>query len=48
MENDRGMFGFSVFKNIIYIEKYPLLDENMSDYNIGARKKHQESSIHST
>ena len=43
MNNDRGIFGLSVFKKIIdkiiYIEKYPLLDENMSDSNIGARKK---------
>ena len=43
MDNDRGIFGLSVFKKIIdkliYIEKYPLLDQNMSDSNIGARKK---------
>jgi hypothetical protein len=32
MENDRGIFGLSLFKKMIdklvYIEKYPLLDEN--------------------
>ena len=43
MDNDRGIFGLSVFNKIIdkliYIEKYPLLDQNMSDSNIGARKK---------
>ena len=42
MENDRGIFGLSVFKKIIdkiiYLEKYPDLDENMSESNIGARK----------
>ena len=34
MENDRGIFGLSIFKKImdkiIYLEKYPLLDANMS------------------
>ena len=43
LENDRGIFGLSVFKKIldkiIYLEKYPLIDLNMSDSNIGARKK---------
>ena len=43
MENDRGIFGLSVFKKIIdkiiYLDKYPLLDENMLDSNIGARKR---------
>ena len=43
MENERGIFGLSVFKKIIdkiiYLEKYPHLDENMSDSNIGARRK---------
>ena len=42
MENDRGIFGLSIFKKIIdkivYIEKVPQLDENMSDSNIGARR----------
>ena len=37
-----GIFGLSVFKmiidKIIYLEKYPDLDENMSESNIGARK----------
>ena len=43
MENDKGIFGLSIFKKmidkLIYLEKYPLLDANMSDSNIGARKK---------
>ena len=43
MDNDRGIFGLSVFKKMIdkllYLEKYPLLDSNMSDSNVGARKK---------
>ena len=33
------MFSKKIIDKIIYIEKYPLLDENMSDSNIGARKK---------
>ena len=43
LENDRGIFGLSLFKKIIdkliYKEKYPLIDEQMSDSNIGARQK---------
>ena len=43
LENDRGIFGLSVFKkildNLIYQEKYPFIDERMSDSNIGARKR---------
>ena len=43
LENDCGIFGLSVFKKIIdkliYQEKYPLLDEFMTESNIGARKK---------
>ena len=43
MENDRGIFGLNVLKKIIdkitYLEKYPLLDANMSDSNVGAWKK---------
>ena len=43
LENDRGIFGLSVFKKIIdkliYQEMYPLVDEGMSDSNIGARRK---------
>ena len=42
LENDRGIFGLSVFKKIIdkliYQEKYPLIDQCMSDSNIGARR----------
>ena len=43
LENDRGIFGLSVFKKIldkiIYKEKHPLLHQNMSNSNIGARRK---------
>ena len=43
MENDRGIFGLSVFRkiidNLVYQEKYPLIDMGMSDSNIGARKR---------
>ena len=43
LENDRGIFGLSVFKKIIdkliYQEKYPFIDQFMTDSNIGARKK---------
>ena len=42
LENDRGIFTLSVHRKIIdrlvYQEKYPLVDEKMSDSNIGARK----------
>ena len=43
LESDRGIFGLSVFRKIIdkliYKEKYPLIDEEMTDSNIGARQK---------
>ena len=43
LESDRGIFGLSVFQKIIdgliYKEKYPLVDDGMTDSNIGARKK---------
>ena len=43
IESDRGIFGLSIFRKIadklIYHEKYPFIDQNMSDSNIGARKK---------
>ena len=42
LENDRGIFILSVlrkiFDKLIYKEKYPGIDSNMSDSNIGARK----------
>ena len=42
LNNDRGIFVVSVLRmildSLIYQEKYPLVDENMSDSNIGARK----------
>ena len=43
LESDRVIFGLSVFRKIMdgltYQKKYPLIDEHMSDSNIGARKK---------
>ena len=43
LESDRGIFSLSVYRKIIdkliYQEKYPLIDKNMSNSNIGARKK---------
>ena len=43
LESDRGIFGLSIFRKIldklVYQEKYPLIDQGMSDSNIGARKK---------
>lgn len=43
LENDRGIFILTVIKKItdllIYIDKYDDIDKNMSDSNVGARKK---------
>jgi hypothetical protein len=43
MNNDRGIFVVSVLRmildSLIYEEKYPLVDMNMSNSNIGARKE---------
>ena len=42
LESDRGLFILPVFKKVfdklIYQEKYPFIDEKMSDSNIGARR----------
>ena len=42
MNNDRGIFVVSVMRMILdsltYEEKYPEVDKNMSDSNIGARR----------
>ena len=42
MDNARGIFVVSVLRmildSLIYEEKYPEVDKNMSDSNIGARK----------
>ena len=42
LENDRGIFLVSTFRSIlmklIYIDKYSIIDENMSDSQVGARK----------
>ena len=43
MKNDRGIFAFSVIRNIldklIYDDKYEEIDKNMSESNIGGRKE---------
>ena len=43
LENDRGIFILTVLKKIldklIYFDNYEALDKNMSDSNIGARRK---------
>ena len=43
LENERGIFIVTVFRSIlmrlIYDEKYPMIDSQMSDSNVGARKK---------
>ena len=43
MENERGIFGLTVTRMIldklIYKEEYDTIESNMSDSNIGARKK---------
>ena len=42
LDSDRGIFLVSLFRTImmkmIYKEKYNIIDESMSDSNIGARK----------
>ena len=49
LKSDRGIFSLSIWRKIIdkmiYLEKYPLIDQNMSDSNVGARKqKNKEKS----
>ena len=43
LANDRGIFIVNIFRSIlmklIYGEKYEIVDHNMSDSNVGARKK---------
>merc|ERR1712055_194667 len=43
IDNERGIFICSVLRSIlmkmIYKDKYDIIDKNMSDSNIGARKK---------
>ena len=43
LSNDRGIFLLAVLRKILdrilYLEKYPYLEKNMSDSNIGARKR---------
>jgi hypothetical protein len=43
LKNDRGIFLLAVLRKIldklVYLDKYPGLEQNMSDSNIGARKK---------
>ena len=43
LESDRGIFIINIFRSIlmklIYMEEYETIDKNMSDSNIGARKR---------
>ena len=43
LNNDRGIFLVTVFRSIlmklIYNDKYDIIDQNMSDSNVGARKR---------
>ena len=43
LTNDRGIFLVNIFRSIImkmvYQDKYDVVDKNMSDSNVGARKK---------
>ena len=43
LENDRGIFGVSkiraIIEKLVYEDIYKEIDENMSDSNVGARKK---------
>ena len=43
LDSDRGIFSVSIFRTIlmklIYQDKYDIIEESMSDSNIGARKK---------
>ena len=43
LENERGIFRLSVIRSIlmrlIYNDKYQIIDQNMSDHQMGARKK---------
>ena len=43
LENDRGIFLITIFRtilmNMVYKDKYPIIDQAMSDSNIGARKQ---------
>ena len=43
LDNERGIFGVSVLRYIlmrlIYNDKYPVIDRNMSDCQMGARKQ---------
>ena len=43
IENERGIFICGVLRSIlmrlVYVDKYDIIDENMSDSNVGSRKK---------
>ena len=43
LENERGIFGVTLLRSIlmklIYNDKYEIIDSNMSDSNVGARKR---------
>ena len=42
LESDRGIFLVTIFRtilmNLVYRDKYDIIDRSMSDSNIGARK----------
>ena len=46
LESDRGIFLVSLFRTILmkmtYKEKYPIIENSMSDSNIGARKNNKQ------
>ena len=48
MKNDRGIFILSVFRKVLdkllYLDKYPDIDKNMSDSNTGAKKERNKES----
>ena len=50
LENQRGIFKLSIFRSllfrIIYNRKYEIIDANMTDSNIGARRKKAEETIY--
>ena len=51
ISNERGIFIVSVFRSIlvklIYNEKYEIIDSNMSDSNVGARRNKNISNMYS-
>ena len=43
LQNERGIFGINIFRSIllklIYNDEYEIIDSNMSDSNVGGRKR---------